>query len=233
MFNMETSTPSKPVQQPILTRVRVIFIKSGSLIYTGALDLQKIWERVLRRAKFPVAYTQGFSPGPRINLASALPLGVAGNHEMADFWFNETPEMESFCELVNLAAPVGLRAITAEIVPLPSPALQTRVEAAEYQTGMLSSDEFLQAVNSITSLMAAETLPRERRGKPYDLRPLIISLVAQPENIGGGHIEMTLQAREGATGRADEVLSALGMDPSTVVISRTKITLKSDSPVVK
>ncbi len=107
---METTPQPKSDLQPILTRVRVTFSKSGSLIYTGALDIQRIWERVLRRAQLQVAYTQGFSPGPRINIASALPLGVGSEQELADFWFSVAPDMSTFCDCVNRSAPPGLLA---------------------------------------------------------------------------------------------------------------------------
>ncbi|GAP20101.1 TIGR03936 family radical SAM-associated protein [Leptolinea tardivitalis] len=230
---METNTPVRPVPQPVLTRVRVTFSKSGSLIYTGALDLQKIWERVIRRAKLNLAYTQGFNPGPRINLASALPLGVNSEQELADFWFIDPPDLNEFCDRINRAAPSGLRALTAVVVPLSTPALQTRVDASEYRSGTLSVELFRKAQESVARLLDAETLPRERRGKPYDLRPLIINLQAVEEPSGQGHLEMTLQAREGATGRADEVLAALGLEPSDLTLTRTKIILKPDSPVIK
>ncbi len=229
---MDTTNNPQPNQSIELTRVRVTFSRTGPLIYTGALDLQRIWERVLRRAKFKVAYTQGFNPGPRINLASAIPLGISGEHELADFWFNDPPDLASFCDQVNQAAPVGLRAITAEVVPLSTPALQTRVDSAEYRTSLFSADCFAQVKNAVERVLATDSLPRERRGKPYDLRPLILDLKAIPEG-DSGRLEMTLASREGATGRADEVLSALDIDPSGVAIARTNLLLKPDSPVVK
>lgn len=230
---METTPSSQPTSQPALFRVRVTFSKSGALIYTGALDLQKIWERVLRRAKLCLAYTQGFSPGPRINLASALPLGVTGEQELADFWFNEPSDMAAFCEQVNRAAPPGLTALTAEEVSLATPALQTRVDAAEYATGLLSEEDFILADAGVKRVLSAPSLPRERRGKSYDLRPLILQIDTIPAETGGGSIRMTLQAREGATGRADEVLSELGLAANSAALTRVKIILKPDSPVVK
>jgi radical SAM-linked protein len=42
--------------------------------YTGHLDLHRAWERTFRRARLPLAYSQGFHPQPRLNLACALPL---------------------------------------------------------------------------------------------------------------------------------------------------------------
>ena len=77
-------------------RLRITFSKSGALRYTGHLDLQTTWERTLRRAGLPLAYTHGFHPGPRIQIASALPLGFIGRAEIVDIWLDEP------------AAPAGL-----------------------------------------------------------------------------------------------------------------------------
>jgi radical SAM-linked protein len=190
---MEDTTPSKPIPQPVLTRVRVTFSKSGSLIYTGALDLQNMWEHILRRAKLNVAYTQGFNPVPRINLASALPLCVSSEQELADFWFVDEPDLTEFCDRVNKAAPSGLKALTAEVVTLSTPALQTRVDSAEYRTGSMPGDVFQKVQEAIINLLSASTLPRERRGKSYDLRPLIeeITLTPGPSPTGRGEISGT------------------------------------------
>jgi uncharacterized protein (DUF2344 family) len=63
-------------ETPIMQRLQITFGKFGALKYTGNLDVSKVWERVLRRAKLPLLYTQGFNTRPRIQLASMLPMGV-------------------------------------------------------------------------------------------------------------------------------------------------------------
>jgi hypothetical protein len=74
-------------------------------------------------------------------------------------------------------------------------------------------------------LLNTETLPRERRGKAYDLRPLVEDLqVRQGEN-NRPVLYMRLAAREGATGRPEEVLSALDLDPSAFRVVRTALIL--------
>ena len=73
-------------------RVRIIFSKQGALRYTGNLDLHKILERSIRRAKLPLAYSQGYHPQPKINLAAALPLGFSSRAEVMDMWLNEDVE---------------------------------------------------------------------------------------------------------------------------------------------
>src|SRR5512136_2023173 len=71
-------------------RLRIVFSKTGSLRYTGHLDLQTVWERTVRRAGLPLAYTHGFHPGPKIQIASALPLGFIGRCEIVDIWLQES-----------------------------------------------------------------------------------------------------------------------------------------------
>ena len=73
-------------------RYRITFSKTGTLRYIGHLDLHKIWERTLRRAGLPLAYSQGFHPSPKIQLASALPLGFLGRAEVVDIWLNDSGE---------------------------------------------------------------------------------------------------------------------------------------------
>jgi hypothetical protein len=73
----------------------------------------------------------------------------------------------------------------------------------------------------VEEILEAESIPRERRGKFYDLRPLIEELeVAEAEKPS---IRMKLAAREGATGRPDEVLNALGIEPETARVERTEL----------
>ncbi len=74
--------------------------------------------------------------------------------------------------------------------------------------------------------MEATSLPRERRGKNYDLRPLIEELSLPPSPSPLPLIFMRLKAQEGATGRPEEVLDALGIPFEETRIERTKLIFK-------
>ncbi len=63
-------------EQPTKQRLHITFGKFDALKYTSNLDIAKIWERVLRRANLPILYTQGFNTRPRLQPATALPLGI-------------------------------------------------------------------------------------------------------------------------------------------------------------
>ncbi len=70
-------------------RVRILFAKTDAMRFIGNLDLHKAWERSCRRAGLPLAYSQGYNPQPKLNLASALPLGFTSQAELIDIWLEQ------------------------------------------------------------------------------------------------------------------------------------------------
>lgn len=210
-------------------RLRVVFSKSGPLRYTGHLDLHSIWERTIRRAGLPLAYTQGFRPGPKIQLASALPLGIIGRAEIVDLWLlDEAAVGGREAQALQSAAPPGLGILSLEQVDERSPALQTQVVSAEYEVTLLDSPDEALLKERLAALLGAASLPRERRGKAYDLRPLIESLETVPgDGSGETRLFMRLAARDGATGRPEEVLASLEIPVEAARIERTRLILKN------
>lgn len=206
-------------------RVRVKFSKTGALRYIGNLDLHALWERAVRRAGLPLAYTQGFHPQPKIYLASALPLGFSSRCEVVDLRFSREVDLADLPGRLQAAMPSGIRILDAGVVDDQAPALQTQVIAAEYEvtlTGALdasgtSSTLELGLTQRAEKLLGQSTLLRERRGKAYDLRPLIEKLAVVSES----KIVMRLTARAAATGRPEEVLDAMGIALEIAQIERT------------
>jgi radical SAM-linked protein len=204
-----------------------MFAKQGALRYTGHLDLHKIWERTARRAGLALAYSQGFHPQPKMQLAAALPLGFSSRCELLDMRLDEQADLSTLSERLQKAVPPGLKILHVEEIDVASPPLQTQVIASDYEVTF--SDEVDQdaLTRSIDSVMAAESLPRERRDKAYDLRPLIELLtLTKQDGEGVPMLCMRLTAREGATGRPEEVLAALGIDFETTRIERTRFIFK-------
>lgn len=210
-----------------LRRFRFLFSKRGALRYAGHLDLHRIWERAARRAKLRLKYSEGFHPQPKIQLASALPLGFSSRGEVADLWLWDAPS--DALERLRAALPPGMEIFSMEEVDVHAPALQTQVFAAEYEAVLLDEESEDALRRRVDSVMAAETLPRVRRGKPYDLRPLIRRLrLLPPDESGHLRLFMELSAREGATGRADEVLDALGIPLAAARVERLWILFAQD-----
>lgn len=218
------AAPRQPV--PPAMRIRITFSKSGALIYISNLDLYTLWERAARRAGLPLSYSQGFHPQPKIHFASPLPLGFSSVCEVMEMRLDQQMECQEVFARLDRVLPPGLRVLGAEQVDERGPAVQTQVLSADYEVIIPQSVELDDLGQRVRSLLSAVSLPRERRGRPYDLRPLIEDLDAA---LAGGHevvLHMRLLAQEGATGRPDEVLEALGVDRMRVRIERTALHFK-------
>lgn len=208
-------------------RIRITFAKTEAMRYTSHLDLHRTWERLLRRAGLPLAYTQGFKPHPRINLAAALPLGFTSENELVDIHLERELPVEDITEALRRAAPPGLQVKQVEEVQEGLPALQKTLEASEYIVTLL--DPIPDLLVKLEELLAASSLPRERRGKSYDLRPLIQAAeVLSPDESGCQRLSLRMSAREGATGRPEEVVLALGGDPLSTRVHRLRLVFKND-----
>jgi radical SAM-linked protein len=197
--------------------------------YTGHLDLQRAIERNFRRSGLPLEYSQGFNPRPKLVFASPLPLGYTSEGELAEAWLGEAIPPEEILALQAEKAPPGIVYRQIEPVSAETPKLPNRVAAAEYKAAIR---DFLPDLDRrIADLLEAERIPRERGGKPYDLRPLVEKLsYSNPNGAEETTIEMRLMARPGATGRPEEVFGALGIDPGPVLFHRTQILLSGDPP---
>jgi hypothetical protein len=111
------------------------------------------------------------------------------------------------------------------------PSLQAATQAATYAVSFLdprSSSDLQQRINDVLS---AQTLNRQwKRGKnkvkTYDLRPLIVDLYLGETADQQNSIVMKLFLSSGKTGRPDEVLRAMNLDPVEARIKRTEIILE-------
>jgi radical SAM-linked protein len=205
-------------------RYRLTFHKTDAMRFTGHLDLYRALERTIRRAGLPLAYRGGFSPHPRLHLASALPLGFTSRFELADVWLELCVDAPEVLRRLEAAAPPGLRFVEARLVAATEPALQEQITGATFAVTVnrLEGDDLADRVGR---LLSSPAIMRERRGKSYDLRPMIASLEVR----GPAELVMELSARQAATGRPDEVLDALGVDPLGARIERIGVTFASSA----
>jgi radical SAM-linked protein len=207
-------------------RIRVIYAKTAPLRYTGGLDMQRTWERALRRAHLPVAYSNGFHPQPRINQASALPLGFTSRSEMIDIWLSaDLPSAEIHAALLG-AVPPGIELIEVVEVATHGPSVQTITDTVEYRVTLHQPILAAEIQEQINRVLQAESLPRQRRDRHYDLRPLLLGLrLVEDGSTADLCLWISLAARENATGRPDEVLDELGIPLAAARIERTRLTL--------
>lgn len=186
-------------------RIRITFAKLDALRFIGHLDLAKTWERVLRRASIPLVYSQGFNPQPKMQLASALPLGISSECEVLDIWVLEPIDLGDLPARLEAVSPVGLQVRKVEEVSLREPALQTVLTQAEYRITIdgVSVEEL---TTHIEEFLAQSAVVRKKRGKEYDLRPLVLALRQQD-----GVLLTSLTIGNQGNARPDDLLDAMGL----------------------
>jgi len=205
-----------------MMRVRINFDKTEAMRFTGHLDLYRTWERTLRRAGLPLAYSQGFKPHPRIQIAAALPLGFTSSNDLMDIWLEDELPISLIQSCILPALPPGLRLNSLTEVPLNQPALQSLLTASEYQINFLEPiPDLEQRVQALTN---QSSIPIERRGKKHDLRPLLLSIEIIIHNPEGQQSLKTL-LRTDATlhARPDELVNAMGIPAEKALFHRLRL----------
>jgi radical SAM-linked protein len=210
-----------------LHRLRLTYAKGAALQYISHLDLARTWERAFRRARLPVAYSQGFSPRPRFQIAAALPVGVTGSSELVDIWLVEPLPGEEALARLRQVLPNGLVVLNAEEVDMKAPALQAQMRAADYRATLDTTEPALAIESRIRALLESRSLPRRRVQKgewqTYDLRPLVQAIAVEAAPEAGTVLTMRLEASPQGAGRPEEVLDALGLALSRHRVERTRL----------
>ena len=207
-------------------RIQVTYSKTNHMRYTSHLDVQRTWERTLRRAQLPLAYSQGFNKRPKINLAAALPLGFTSSCEIVEFWLNGRMDLSEIESSLQEAIPPGIKITKIIEIDHNKPKIPNLVKSADYHVELF--DPVTDLDHRISKIVAAESLPRERRNKCYDLRPLIEEIKITSIPSGVLSLKMRLAARNGATGRPEEVLRALEIDPNSARVHRNMLYFFTD-----
>ena len=128
-----------PSQQlPAVQKLRVRFAKRGRLRFTSHRDFQRAFERAVRRAELPVAFSHGFSPHPKISYAGAAPTGAASEAEYLEISLTHERDAEQVRAALDEALPPGLDVL--EVVVAGPGALAERLEASEWQIALPGAD---------------------------------------------------------------------------------------------
>ena len=128
------------------------------------------------------------------------------------------PPEQAMKRIVARMAP-GIIVHLVTDIPLGQASLQAQTESATYEVTLLDELDNMELAARIQALLAEGEIRRERRGKAYDLRPQILSLQLARNETGQALLHMKLTLLPGQTGRPDEVLMALGLEPTAAILS--------------
>jgi len=164
-------------------RVRARFTKLGKIRFVSHRDLARIWERALRRADLPVAYSGGFSPRPRFHFGLALSVGHESWAEYLDVDLVDDIDeviLAALPDRFSAVLPTGVDCTAVAVVPsIGGISLQEAVTSSSWSIG-LDGGSIDEAAAAVDALLGAPSvfITRERKGKTVndDIRPYVRSL---------------------------------------------------------
>ena len=208
-------------------RLRLVFAKKAQVKYISHLDLALAWERALRRAQMPLAYSQGFNPRPKIQLASGLPVGTISRAEIMDIILIQPVDLAEAFEHINQALPAGMQLLSIEEVPLKAPTLQNLLSQAEYQVTVETDLPAGELAERIKKLLAADkihlTRQRKQKKEDIDLRGWVYDLRLERVEAGQAVLWMLLAAGQHGNLRPELVLETLGLGESWAETERIRL----------
>ncbi|MEU8459763.1 TIGR03936 family radical SAM-associated protein [Streptomyces sp. NPDC029003] len=167
-----------------MQRIRLRYTKRGRLRFTSHRDFQRAFERALRRAEVPMAYSAGFTPHPRVSYANAAPTGTGSEAEYLEIGLAAARDPEKLRALLDESMPLGLDIIDA--VEARTSGLADRLTASVWELRLEGVDP-ADAERAVGIFLAAESVEVQRRTKngvrTFDTRAAVVSLEALPVQV--------------------------------------------------
>ncbi len=203
----------------MVQRYRIRWTKEARTRFISARDLTSVWERGLRRVDLPIAYSEGFTPHPKVSFPDALPVGFASTGEYAELTFAAPIVPDRDLARLSDTLPAGMDITTYLAVPDGAPKLARMLRATLWELVWPPVD-----VAELTTLLTRrcdELLAQERaevvRHRPdgdrtIDVRPAVLALAASARPTAGGDACTVLRAvlrNDGPTVRPTDLHAAL------------------------
>nr|WP_202498426.1 TIGR03936 family radical SAM-associated protein [Streptomyces sp. SID5469] len=174
--------PEGPPPAPAVQRIRLRYTKRGRLRFTSHRDFQRAFERALRRAEVPMAYSAGFTPHPKVSYANAAPTGTGSEAEYLEIALTEARDPDKLRELLDESLPTGLDIVDA--VEARTSGLADRLTASVWELRLDGVDP-ADAERAVEAFKTAETVEVQRKTKngmrTFDARGAVAGLDARVE----------------------------------------------------
>lgn len=205
--------------------VRIRYTKLGKVRWISHRDVARALERAFRIVQLPLAFSEGFSPRPKVSFGLALSTGHESDAEYVDLVLAEPVDLETLPARLSAALPEGVAVVGAVALADRVPALQEAVTCVEWRVDVAHSDltdvDPAQLRDRIDAALALSVLPTTKRRKgrdvEEDVRPVIrrITVCDEPspspmsEDRPRISVEMELSTQPRGA-KPGEVLAAIG-----------------------
>lgn len=220
------------VAEPVVQRLRIRYAKRGRLRFSSHRDFQRAFERAVRRAGVPIAFSAGFSPHPRISYANAAPTGIGSEAEYLEIALTHACDTDRVRQVLDDALPADLDIV--EVIEARTPDFAERLEASVWRIELFDLPE-QQVARAVTALLAAGTAEVTRLTKQglrtFDVRHAIVDLTQESSFAPDCAILRLVVRHTTPAVRPDDVLQALASVGSLAVQTPARVTRCSQGPL--
>jgi radical SAM-linked protein len=225
------------VEPPAVQRVRVAIGRRGTARFLAHLEAMTAWMRTLRRARWPLSYSQGYHALPRVQFSTACPVGEESRADLMDVILRERGQPSELLSRLRDVLPEGFEAYGLEEVALDGPSLRGMVEGFSYSIRAAGA-EWATLERRLAELLDSDSLVVERRAKSrgtrrlveIDIRPMIARLGLHEED-GEPVVEFETEALEGRLAKPREIVKLLGLDPVAARVVKLATRLRQPAAV--
>ncbi len=204
---------NQPASEEQRTYARIEYEKVGRLRFLGHLDVAAAFDRALRRATLPVAYSRGFHPRANLTFARPLPVGVGGLHELCGVDLEEHIDSATVGKRLHKQLPRGLNLLSAQVLPRQKRSPFADLNRVDYAIDIdpdeVEADELAKAVCGFLERDSIN-IRRETKSRlcTVDIRPGTYKLaVASSQEL---QLQMSLSLAQDDLVKPAEVLQVLG-----------------------
>ena len=205
---MSKQPPGAPPPPPV-QRIRLRYTKRGRLRFTSHRDIARVFERALRRAQVPIAFSAGFSPHPKISWVGAAATGVASEAEYVEIHLAERRDPEDVRLALDASLPDGIDLVDA-VEAVPGSSLPDLVQASSWviELPQVAVTDLARAVELFLSAEGIEVERMTKNGRRvFDTRSAVVAMRASQDE-GCAILSVVVQHVTPAV-RPDDVLTGL------------------------
>ncbi|MBO5425811.1 MAG: DUF2344 domain-containing protein [Lachnospiraceae bacterium] len=171
-------------------KLRIKYTKTGVLRFIGHLDVMRLFQKAIRRAKLEVSYSKGFSPHQIISFAAPMPLGMTSEGEYFDGEFDNVTSTEDMMKRLNDTLPEGVKVLDIVILDEGAKPSMSIVSASDYyiyKNEECEADNIAILQKTLDEFMAQDSVMIMRKTKTKeemaDIKPAIYDLKIKDDGI--------------------------------------------------
>ena len=214
-------------------KARIKFRKNGVMKFIGHLDIMRYFQKAIRRAEIPIAFTSGYSPHMIMSFANPLGVGLTSDGEYFDIELTEPIASREAVKRLNEQMVDGMEIVSFVQIPDDKKSKGMSIVAgADYlssvKNGSLPENlaEKLEAFYAQNEICVVKKTKKSE--KEVDIRPMIYKLECR-----NGGIYMRVAAGSVQNLKPELVTEAfvryLGMDAEEVTFTHHRLETFAES----